>query len=371
MRFYELRTMPLIGLLLSLPAFSLAEGQIENLHLLNYSMDQIASGAAAPDIASWNLQSTTDWVLIGKSGWLYYIEQRALEYYIGDDPFAPEELAIWKRILEERRDWLSLQGIDYYLVIAPNKETIYPEYMPDHIIKSGNPSRLDQLIAYLQQHSTFHIIDVRQALIDTKPTQRVYHLTDSHWNEPGSLIAYQGILNALAPRYPTLQPRQFSDFTLRTVITPGLELAAFLGQVDQYQEEYLQLIPNTARQAILEGSPSIGLSLNPDDGFADYIHLAQPLFASVCPSGEIPRGVMFRDSFAQPVMSFLAEHFQRMVYKVGSMRFDAELIKTEQPDVVIQEMVERMLMFPAIENPEEVPLALVSGVPAKQWRSEK
>ncbi len=363
--------MLLTGLLLSLPAFAVAEGPTENLHFLNYAMDQASLGIAAPEIASSNLQSTTEWVLIGKSGWLYYVEQFALEYYIGDDPFMPEELATWKRILEERRDWLALQGIDYYLIVAPNKETIYPEYMPDSVIKSGNPSRLDQLIAYLQQHSTFRIIDVRQALIDTKPTQRVYHLTDSHWNEPGSLIAYQGILNALAPRYPTLQIQQFPDFTLRTVITPGLELAAFLDQVDQYQEEYFQLIPNVARQAILEGSPSIELSLNPDDGFADYIYLAQPLFASVCPSGEIPRGVMFRDSFAQPVMPFLAEHFQRMVYKVGSMKFDAELIKTEQPDVVIQEMVERMLMFTPVENPEEVPLALVSGISPKQWRAER
>ena len=56
-----------------------------------------------------------------------------------------------------------------------------------------------------------------------------------------------------------------------------------------------------------------------------------------------PRAVMFRDSFATWLIPFLVDHFRRITFS-WQYTFDRELVEKEHPDVVIQEMVERVLM---------------------------
>ena len=63
------------------------------------------------------------------------------------------------------------------------------------------------------------------------------------------------------------------------------------------------------------------------------------------PGKELPRAVMFRDSFATSLIPFLVDHFQRITFS-WQYTFDRELVEKEHPDVVIQEMVERTLMIP-------------------------
>jgi hypothetical protein len=49
----------------------------------------------------------------------------------------------------------------------------------------------------------------------------------------------------------------------------------------------------------------------------------------------------------------LSENFRRTVY-VGSRRLDRALVEREKPDVVIEEMVDRVLMATLAPNPDEV-----------------
>jgi hypothetical protein len=57
---------------------------------------------------------------------------------------------------------------------------------------------------------------------------------------------------------------------------------------------------------------------------------------------DLPRAVMFRESFATWLFPLLSEHFQRIVFSWQYV-FDHELVAREHPDVVIQEMVETVL----------------------------
>jgi alginate O-acetyltransferase complex protein AlgJ len=67
----------------------------------------------------------------------------------------------------------------------------------------------------------------------------------------------------------------------------------------------------------------------------------------------LPRAVIFRDSFVSPLVPFLSEHFSRAVY-LWQNDFDAGVVETEHPDVVIQEIVGRHL-YNFIPSPELVP----------------
>jgi hypothetical protein len=71
-----------------------------------------------------------------------------------------------------------------------------------------------------------------------------------------------------------------------------------------------------------------------------------------CPGGEIGRAFIVHDSFLNAVQPFLARHFRRSLFV--RWLFPAAVIAEERPDVVIEEMTERLLSRsgspPAIER---------------------
>jgi hypothetical protein len=65
---------------------------------------------------------------------------------------------------------------------------------------------------------------------------------------------------------------------------------------------------------------------------------------------------MFHDSFGLGIRPFLSEHFRRMVY-VGGGPFDAVIVENENPDVVVEEFVERRLAEEPPVNPARIAAA--------------
>ena len=55
--------------------------------------------------------------------------------------------------LVARRDWLAERGIKYLVVVAPNKNTVYPEMLPGGFEKATDDSQLDQLLRYIKKNS--------------------------------------------------------------------------------------------------------------------------------------------------------------------------------------------------------------------------
>ena len=124
-------------------------------------------------------------VLLGRDGWLFVAGGRPLESYRRTQPFTDDELAAWTEVLEARRAWLAARGIAYLLVVPPDKHNVYPEHMPAAIRPLRDVSHLDQLLAYLADHSTVDVVDVRPALLAAKERHPVFPRTDTHWNEIG------------------------------------------------------------------------------------------------------------------------------------------------------------------------------------------
>ncbi len=74
--------------------------------------------------------TSTPGVTLGRDGWLYLAGDASVSSFRATRPFTPEKLERYRLILEARRDWLAERGIPYVLIVAPNKDTIYPEYVP-------------------------------------------------------------------------------------------------------------------------------------------------------------------------------------------------------------------------------------------------
>ena len=276
-------------------------------------------------------------VIKGQQGWLYYADDSSLEDYESAAPMTGEELAAWCRALVAIRDALRSRGITYVFVLAPDKHVVYPEHMPPTIHRFHEQYRMDQLLDYLSAHSDLRVVDLRRPLLEGKARERIYHLTDTHWNDRGAFVGSNEILRAAAPA--GVQPDRREDFVAAEHLRPGMDLAEMLSAASLFTERSLDLVPRRTRRARLlepkdlrEGYEVAKVVTEIGDGQARR---------SVGEVG-LPRAVVFRDSFGTDLIPFLSEHFSRAVY-LWQNNVDMEVVDQEKPALVIHEIVGRRL----------------------------
>jgi alginate O-acetyltransferase complex protein AlgJ len=270
-------------------------------------------------------------VLVGKDGWLFYTQNQMIDHYTGLLQFTPEQLHQWQVLLEKRRDWLAKQGIAYLFVVTPDKHTVYPEYLPDWLIKSKirSQTKLDQFVAYMHEHSTVPILDQRKVVIDAKHIYPTYFKTDVHWNFFGAFVAYQQLMEALDQLRPGLdKPLPLSDFTVTNWVIPemtvGGDLAKILGLKMTEHNSYC-LFPKS-------GPAPFTSKIAPPD------HPKEPRYTDN-PKAK-GRMIIFQDSFAMNWLQFLGYHFNNVTY-LWQYYFNPAYIEAHKPDIVVTEMNER------------------------------
>ena len=176
-------------------------------------------------------QSDQRYVVKGKEGWLFYTHESLLEDFCGRVPFTEERMEAFRLMVEAKRDWLAKRGIAYVFMIPPNKQTIYPEFMPDNFQNARGRTRMDQLMAYMRAHSDVNIVDLRRVLIDTKSEAPLYFKTDTHWNDRGALIGYGDVMRKIAKTLggDVGKVRTLEDFDVQRRERKGGDLVHMLG----------------------------------------------------------------------------------------------------------------------------------------------
>jgi alginate O-acetyltransferase complex protein AlgJ len=279
-------------------------------------------------------------VIVGRDGWFFYADDKAVEDYANVELLDDAALANWREAVLRARNWLQARGIGYVFTIAPDKHVLYSEAVPPTIARIHDMSRADQLFVALQD--TKLAIDTRPMLFEAKRRERIYHKTDTHWNDRGALIAYQQIINAVCARVPAT-PAAWTrhDFEAVERTTEGMDLAGMMGLTRVLRENDLPLMPIRPRRArVVE--PAGGHETDEEGRLVTEID-----------DPSLPRAVIFRDSFMSRLVPFLSEHFSRAVY-LWQNDFDAAEVEKEHADVVIQEIVGRHL-YNFIPSPELVP----------------
>lgn len=288
-------------------------------------------------------QSPSTVAIKGSDGWLYFAADGAVEDYANASLMTAEDVNLWRETLMRTNDWLHGRRVAYLFMLAPDKPVIYPEHMPATIRRIQATSRMDQVYAALAG-TEVSTVDVRPALFAAKGSGRLYHLTDTHWNDRGALVAYQQLAGAIRRLVPATPPAwSQGDFEPVERDVPGMDVARMMGLSAVVREPNLQLVPRRPRRArVVE--PSGAQSREP----------AGRLVTEV-PDATLPRAVIFRDSFTTGLVPFLSEHFSRAVY-LWQDDFDADVVVAEHPDIVIQQIVGRHL-YTFIPSPELIPPA--------------
>ena len=267
--------------------------------------------------------------LVGSDGWLYFNENQMVEHYRGTLLFTPDQLQEWKTLLEQYRDRFAERGAKFLFVVAPDKQSIYPEYLPTWMSKVSPETKLDQFFAYMKMHSTVDVLDLRQTLLENRSRGPLYLKTDSHWNQLGAFFAYQRLVNELAVQLlPGARPASLDDFELTKVAALPGDLAAIAG-TGSLESNAILLHPKASL-------PTLGTIQQP--------YQTGPLIVTRTPHVN-GSAIVYGDSFADnwvPLLgynfgevSFFSNHF------LTSKFADLELVNREKPTLVIVEVIER------------------------------
>lgn len=278
----------------------------------------------------WNGLGTaaSDQVVAGRDGWLFYAADGGLSDWTQAEPFTPDELAVWRETLVRRRAFLQARGIRFLFVVAPDKQMIYPEFMPSAIQRLRADYRADQLIAYMRATTPdFEMLDLRPSLRAAKPSELLYHRYDTHWNDRGALVGYQTIARRLAHDFPVIQPLQREDFDADPAIPSG-DKTTMLGLTDPGKIAMPGLTPRRGYQHRVTFPEQA-------DPYGEV-----GLLVTEHRDATLPTMMMFRDSFAGRLIPYLSEHFSRATY-FWQNELDFDAITREKPDVVVQEFVAR------------------------------
>jgi hypothetical protein len=273
-------------------------------------------------------------VLLGRHGWMFTGELQMIEHYLGIAQFTPAELRSWQRLLEKRRDWLAARGIKYIFIVAPDKQDIYPEELPDWL-QAATPAhretKLDQFLQYMQEHSTVQILDLRPVLLANKKLGPLYLQNDSHWNFLGGFIAAQKIIRTLSQTMPGVPPLRLDDFTWSNTPALGGDLALLIGK--QPPEKYSFTFTSKPGVTAPVVQPATNIVSVWDYHKTSYI--------SENPAPLTVNAVCFTDSFGIAWRQFFGYSFKRIVFMTEHREFNTKVLADNPPQVVVNEILER------------------------------
>lgn len=266
-------------------------------------------------------------VVVGKDGWFYLGNSynRVMDQHRGLYPLSPDSARYIARHLLLRQQELARQGIRLYVLIAPDSHTIYPEHLPNHLTPSPNPSRLDVLKQAVAE-TNLPLVDIRDTLRAAKRDHVVYNQTDTHWNDYGTLIGCAALLNRIRQDVSTIAPIRPADYQIQKQQGIGGDLVRMMTVQDEVKDPVFYHI----KPAVSRAARPVATVPNSVSGFPSTRFIG---------SGT-GRLLFIGDSFSHSMMQYLPGYFRESYFVRGS-ELDSTLVRTEHPEVVVVEVVER------------------------------
>lgn len=267
----------------------------------------------------------------GQNGWMFYDSIKAnngntLVDYYAEVYFDDEDLAKMVKGINMAYDFYAKRGIKYVIFVAPNKENIYSEYMPERMqrIRKSDISRMDKAVEYLRKHVKAEIINAKPAMLKAKEkvAQNLYFKKDTHWNNIGGYVGFEVLASGLKKlgvkiSVPSLKNINIEAGKLRDM---DMENGA---QEYAYQLDYL---------------PKVSVKCQANSKISSITE---------CVSGNKKRQervLMWSDSFAEALLPYVNKTFMYSFYVPAGLKKLSEIeeiVDETKPDIVVDELIER------------------------------
>ncbi len=275
-------------------------------------------------------KSPTDEVVVGSDGWLFLEE--SVQDYKNSNAYTEEQLLELAEKFETTSSYLAQQDIEFYIMLAPNKNTIYGEYMPDGYLVEDSVGKTQQLVDYITKNTSVNIIYEPDAFAEYKDDYQLYYKKDSHWNGLGGYIGFKSLAEAMGFSLPELEDAGYSvtgsgpaDLLTTMGITNGNHEAAYT----------VDVLPNIETSLISDEDNDVKVNIKQYESS----------------SGNDKRLLMFRDSFGTELVPYMSKLYSESVF-VWENKFDMSYVWEYNPDVVVYSLVERATDYYFLVNDE-------------------
>ena len=268
-------------------------------------------------------------VIQGRHGWLYYTD--SLNDYQGKDLLSDRSIFNIAHTLEMTARMLEGKNVKLVFAAAPNKNSLYRDNMPYYdrmtVSEEKNILRLQEALA----ERNIRYADLYSAL--GEQPEVLYHERDSHWNNMGAAIASSQLLQAAG--HDAEEPFEEREYEIRK---------DFFGDLDQMLYP-AAMIPED--EYYFEGTDSFRYTEEVESNFSPRI--------TTVSEGKNGNLVMYRDSFANALIPFLASSYGNAYFSRG-VPYQLSDVDRTGADTVIMERAERFLPEaaqnpPVIQNP--------------------
>ena len=274
------------------------------------------------DLELLNESSISD-VTVGKENWLFYTVSEdgedALADYQRTNLYTADEKTALADAITSVNEKMKERGIRFVMFEAPNKESVYAEYMPDSVRVYGSESRLDAALPELAAQG-LPVYDMKPELLKEADTYQLYYKYDTHWNQIGSFIGSQQIAQTLLGTSTPL-----SAVSIEAAGPASGDLARMLNMAAEYSDDTEYVIQN-----YLPEVTATTVDMNEDNSFA--------VFESDSPNDKTL--LVVGDSFSQNLKYFMPKLYRKTVFATFDTYTEA-LLDEYQPDDFVYLTVER------------------------------
>lgn len=257
--------------------------------------------------------SAEDQVIAGRDGWLYF--SKTLDDFTGKDVLSDQAITNLATTLDLVEEYTQKNGAAFVFFAAPNKNTVYPQFMPYYYTRSTAASNLDKLSELLSDRAYY--LDMRPVLGAAEI--QVYHKRDTHWNNGGARLCFDEVMKKLAR-----DATDYSRISCRREKT-------WQGDLDK------MLFPSTERF-----DDQLVYAFDPAFTYVSRYRTPEDITIKTANSQKSGSLLMFRDSFTNALLPFFAEDMSAAEFS-RVMPYRLNTLEKGGADAVVIEIAERNL----------------------------
>ena len=134
--------------------------------------------------------------IIGRYNWLFLDGYGNLPYYKATNILSAEDMQAYLDKLEEIQTLCDEKGIEFAVIISPNKDQVYSEYMPSYTVEDEY-KRTERFVDFVKANSDIAITYPIDELKYADRYWQTYYRYDTHWNKMGGFIGTMALYSAL------------------------------------------------------------------------------------------------------------------------------------------------------------------------------
>lgn len=271
-----------------------------------------------------------DKVISGKDGFLFLgnAKGKTIENSLNITPFSKQDLNNVKKRINHYADWLKERDIKFYVTIAPNKSSIYKDYLPFKARTSY--TRINQLIDLKGFNCPLIYLDPRNN--ERSDSSLLYVKKNTHWNQLGALYGYNKLIDKMKLDFPHLENLSLNDYKLKNINSTREDLSLMLDLNIKDKKLILTQTKGKIKHTLLPKQ----LQKPPKSNKNYEIRYQNEV------SGKKLKVLVFGDSFLNHLKPYFNRHFYETIF-IWHPKIDKAIIEKEKPDIVVFEVVERHL----------------------------